>query len=116
MYYSTLLAEDDGETTLTDSELYNLSSPDLSMSNEIRLARTRLARAVASGDERAMQSWLDLLHAIVRIQAGLDGARDDGELRQMLEKVADQVRLEQEQEAWREGTLQTEESGSDRES
>ncbi len=87
--YQQLLDDQDAE--LNDGTLYLSSSPDISMIDEIRLARSRLAGAVQSGDDKAMQTWLSLLHALIRVQSGLESSVAAGERDELLARVADEI-------------------------
>ncbi len=87
--YEALLIEP--AVPFTSSDLYELSSPSLSMLDEIRLARSRLARAVLEDDDKAIQSWLSLLHALVRIQSSTEGDASDSELAALLARVGDDI-------------------------
>jgi hypothetical protein len=87
MYDSILRAA----STPSAEELYELSSSTISTLDEIRLARSRLALALAQSDDKAMQSWLALLHALIRVQSGLDGGDGGSELAELLARVGEDI-------------------------
>jgi hypothetical protein len=87
--FAQLLVDDAGAPP-TDHNLFLRSGEHTGLHEEIRLARARLARAVAKRDDKGMQAWLATLHALVRVQAGMaDG--DESELSALLARVGSEV-------------------------
>lgn len=78
-------------------ELFERASAEVTLEAEIRLVRARLAKALEEEppDDRAVSSALDLLTKLVRTQAQNGG--DPGELSRMIERIAEEIRLEQSQ-------------------
>lgn len=79
----------DATGDISAKELYDRARSDASLEDEIRLTRCRLGLAVAAGDDKAMQTWLALLHALVRIQSGI--GEDESELARFLGHVGSDV-------------------------